>query len=81
MIQREEMLTTYIGKGIAIPHGVSDAKDAIKKSGISILQFPKGIDYDGEKAYLVIGIAGVGNEHLGILANIAETMEEADEEW
>ncbi len=79
MIEREDVVTTYIGKGIAIPHGVSTAKETIKKSGISILQFPEGIDFGGEKAYLVVGIAGVKNEHLDILANIAGTMDEADE--
>lgn len=79
MIEREDVITTYIGKGIAIPHGVGTAKETIKKSGISILQFPEGIDFDGEKAYLIFGIAGLANEHLDILANIAGTMEEADE--
>lgn len=80
MIERENMMTTYIGKGIAIPHGVVAGKEDIKRSGISILQFPEGVDFDGEKAYLVIGIAGVGDEHLGILANIAATIEEENEQ-
>lgn len=80
MIEREDMLTTYMGKGIAIPHGVSTAKETIKKSGVAILQFPQGIDFGDEKAYLVIGIAGFENEHLGILASVATTLEEADEE-
>ena len=80
MIERENMMTTYIGKGIAIPHGVAAGKEDIKRSGISILQFPEGVDFDGEKAYLVIGIAGIGDEHLGILANIAATIDEEDEQ-
>ncbi|WP_070000742.1 PTS mannitol transporter subunit IICBA [Cellulosilyticum sp. I15G10I2] len=76
MLQREEDLTTYIGNGTAIPHGVSDAKERIHKTGISILQFPDGIDFGEGIAYLVIGIAGIGNEHLMILANLAEMLEE-----
>ena len=76
MLQRENDLTTYIGNGTAIPHGVSDAKERIHKTGISILQFPDGVDFGEGIAYLVIGIAGIGNEHLMILANLAEMLEE-----
>ncbi|MFZ5969415.1 MAG: PTS mannitol transporter subunit IICBA [Bacillota bacterium] len=76
MIQRENDLTTYIGNGIAIPHGVSSAKMQIKKTGISILQFPEGVDFGEGVAHIVVGIAGVGNEHLTILSNLAEIMED-----
>ena len=76
MLQREEDLTTYIGNGVAIPHGIGAAKKEVKKTGISILQFPQGVDFGEEKAYLIIGIAGAGNEHLEILANLASIMED-----
>jgi PTS system mannitol-specific IIC component len=78
MLEREEELTTYIGEGVAIPHGVGAAKKQIKKTGISILQFPEGVDFEGETAYLVIGIAGLGNEHLKVLANLSEMLEDND---
>jgi len=76
MLDREEEMSTYIGQGVAIPHGVGSAKKKIKKTGISILQFPEGVNFEGETAYLVIAIAGVGNEHLKILANLSELIEE-----
>nr|WP_276526106.1 PTS mannitol transporter subunit IICBA [Halanaerobium congolense] len=76
MLDREKEMSTYIGQGVAIPHGVGAAKKKINKTGISILQFPDGIDFEGETAYLVIGIAGVGNEHLKVLANLSELIEE-----
>lgn len=76
MLDREKEMTTYIGQGVAIPHGVGAAKKKIKKTGISILQFPDGVDFEGETAYLVIAIAGVGNEHLKVLANLSELIEE-----
>ena len=79
MIERENDLTTYIGKGIAIPHGVGKAKENIKKSGMVVLQFPAGIQFGDELAYMVIGIAGVGNEHLSILSNIATAISEDDD--
>ena len=78
MVQRDSELSTFIGNGTAIPHGVSDAKKKIKKTGISILQFPDGVDFDGNTVYLVVGIAGVGNEHLMILANLAEIVEDEE---
>ena len=76
MIERENDLTTYIGNGVAIPHGVGKAKSHIKKSGIVVFQFPEGVDFDGEKAYIIIGIAGVGDEHIEILSNIATIIGE-----
>jgi len=76
MLDREKEMSTYIGQGVAIPHGVGSAKKKIKKTGISILQFPEGVDFEGDTAYLVIAIAGVGNEHLKILANLSELIEE-----
>ena len=71
MLNREQELSTYIGKGIAIPHGENAVKDTIKKTGIVVLQYPEGVQFGDETAHLVIGIAGVGNDHLAILANIA----------
>ncbi|MEG1285251.1 MAG: PTS sugar transporter subunit IIA [Romboutsia sp.] len=76
MLEREKLMTTFMGMGVAIPHGVNEAKKEILSSGIVILQFPKGIDFDGELAYLIIGIAGVGNEHLEILSNIAIVLDD-----
>ena len=76
MLEREKVMTTYMGMGVAIPHGVNEAKKEILSSGIVILQFPNGIDFDGEKAYLLIGIAGVGDEHLEILSNIAVVLDD-----
>ena len=75
MVQRENDVTTYMGNFIAIPHGTDEAKKYIKKSGISIIQVPNGVDFgtpEEEKMVTVLfGIAGVENEHLDILSQIA----------
>lgn len=76
MLEREEIVSTYIGMGVAIPHGVGEAKKEVKKSGIAVLQYPNGIKFGDEVAYLVVGIAGVGDEHLTILSNIAMSLED-----
>lgn len=74
MLQREEEITTYIGEGVAIPHGVGSSKKSIISSGLSVLQFPDGVSFGDEKAYLVIGIAGKDDEHLSILQALANIM-------
>ena len=79
MVDRENMVSTYMGMGVAIPHGTSDAKEDVKKTGIVVMQYPEGVDFGEEKAYLIIGIAGVGDEHLEILGNIVASLE--DEEF
>ena len=78
MKEREKITTTYLGMGIAIPHGTDSAKQSVHHSGITIVQYPEGVDFDGEKAYLVIGIAGVGDEHLELLARVSEALEDED---
>ena len=76
MIEREKLLTTYMGMGLAIPHGTSEAKDSVKKTGIVLVQYPDGVDFGDEKAQLVFGIAGIGDEHLDLLQKICEALED-----
>ena len=78
MVDRENMVSTYMGMGVAIPHGTSNAKEDVKKTGIVVMQYPEGVDFGDEKAYLVIGIAGVGDEHLEILGNIVASLEDEE---
>ena len=78
MQEREKLITTYMGMGVAIPHGTSQAKGTVKKTGIVFLQYPEGVDFDDEKAQLVFGIAGIGDEHLDLLAKICEVLEDEE---
>lgn len=74
MVEREKTFSTFMGNGLALPHGVEAAKKEIKSSGIAVMTFPEGTDWDGNKVNVVIGIAGVGEEHLDILSVIADKM-------
>ena len=74
MVEREKTFSTFMGNGLALPHGVEAAKKEIKSSGIAVMTFPEGTDWDGTKVTVVIGIAGVGEEHLDILSVIADKM-------
>ena len=78
MLRREKLATTCLGMGLAIPHGTSDAKERVLRSGIVVLQYPDGVDFDGEKAHLIVGIAGVGDEHLEILARLSASFEDEE---
>ncbi len=78
MMQRELEAPTSFGIGLSIPHGTFATKEAIKKSGIVVLLSPEGVAWNDETVKLIIGIAGVGNEHLDILANIAGKIDDPE---
>ncbi|MCM1089813.1 MAG: PTS mannitol transporter subunit IICBA [Butyrivibrio sp.] len=78
MIERERLVSTYMGMGIAIPHGTSEAKAFVQRTGIVLLQYPEGVEFGDEKAQLVFGIAGVGDEHLELLAKICDALEDEE---
>lgn len=79
MRQREETVSTYMGNGLAIPHGTNETKDAILASALSVVRYDGGVDWAGEPATFVIGIAGRGDEHLEILSQIAILFSDDDE--
>ena len=71
MLERESSVSTYMGNLLAIPHGTNEAKDLIRRSAMSLLRYEEPIDWGGESARFVVGIAGLENEHLEILSKIA----------
>ncbi len=77
MLAREQSMSTSLGNGVAIPHGIYENRDHILKTGLSVLQLAEPIDWDGEeKVFLVVGIAASSDEHVGVLANLAEVVED-----
>ncbi|MFP2769537.1 phosphoenolpyruvate--protein phosphotransferase [Oceanisphaera sp. KMM 10153] len=75
MLAREAQTATYLGQGIAIPHGTQESRHLIKKTGIKAMHLPNGVPWgDGEKVYLVLGIAAGSDEHLGLLKQLAGTL-------
>lgn len=76
MQERERLVSTYMGMGVAIPHGTTQAKGTVKKTGIVFLQYPEGVDFGAEKAQLVFGIAGIGDEHLDLLGKLCTLLED-----
>ena len=77
MKKREEVVSTFLGNGVAIPHAINEYKKEILNTGIVITQYKDGIDYgDGNIAYILIGIAGNDDEHMEILSKIAIAISE-----
>ncbi len=71
MLERENSVSTYMGNFLAIPHGTNEAKDKIRRSALSVIRYDEPVDWGGEEARFVVGIAGIENEHLEILSKIA----------
>lgn len=79
MLEREELTSTFMGNHVAIPHGTEDARDLVKKTGLSVVTVPNGVDFgDGNIVKVLIGIAGKGDDHLEILSNIAIVLSEEE---
>src|SRR5512139_572947 len=79
MLAREKVANTFLGNGIAIPHGLPKDRDLIQRTGIAVVQVPDGLQWNrGETVYLVVAIAARSDEHIGILANLTNVL--TDEE-
>jgi mannitol/fructose-specific phosphotransferase system IIA component len=77
MLAREEIQSTYLGNGIAIPHGEFDDLKSIYHTGVSVLQLPGGVEWEpGERVYLVIGLAATTDEHVGVLSNLVQVLQD-----
>ena len=78
MLGREKVANTYLGSGIAIPHGLLKDRDLIHSTGLAVVQVPDGVEWNpGETVRLVVAIAAASDEHLQILANLTQVL--ADE--
>ncbi|TCP93204.1 phosphocarrier protein HPr /PTS system D-fructose-specific IIA component (F1P-forming) (Frc family) [Cricetibacter osteomyelitidis] len=79
MLAREHQTSTFLGNGIAIPHGTLDTRDMVKNTGVQVFQFPKGIEWsEGNIAYVVIGIAARSDEHLALLRQLTHVLGDED---
>ena len=77
MMKREQVTATYLGNGIAIPHGLPQDRELIQYTGLSVLQLPEGVEWNsGEIVYLVVGIAARSDEHIDVLAKLTDVLED-----
>jgi phosphocarrier protein FPr len=78
MRDREAIISTYLGNGIALPHGTSEAQATILRTGLAVVQYPGGVPWGDEPARLVIGLAATSDEHIGILSRLAGILGDAE---
>jgi len=74
LFEREESVSTYIGEGVAIPHGTNESREHIERAAIAYLQFPDGVDWDGNQVQVCIAIASRSEEHVDILQSLATVL-------
>ena len=74
MHERETSVSTYMGNGLAIPHGTNEAKDTIRSTGMSFVRYSDPVDWNGKPAEFVVGIAGAGQDHMALLTRIAQVF-------
>src|SRR5262245_6536874 len=78
MHEREAIISTYLGNGIALPHGTGENQESILQTGLAVAQFPAGVPWGDEKALLVIGLAAKSEEHIPVLSRLAGGLEDAE---
>jgi phosphotransferase system HPr (HPr) family protein len=78
MHAREAIVSTYLGNGIALPHGTNEAQPSIRRTGLAVIQFPAGVPWGDEPARLVIGLAATSDEHIAILSRLAGILDDAE---
>jgi len=75
MLGREQVANTYLGNGIAIPHGLPEDRDLIKRTGVAVVQAPAGVTWNpGETAQLIVGIAAKSDEHIEVLRRLTRVL-------
>jgi PTS system mannitol-specific IIA component/phosphocarrier protein FPr len=74
MLERERQISTSLGEGFAIPHGTDESRRWIRETMLAFLQFPDGVEWDDDDVIVCVGIAAVGDEHVGVLASLARVL-------
>ncbi|MFE0525960.1 PTS sugar transporter subunit IIA [Micromonospora parva] len=74
MLAREQSVSTYIGEGVAIPHGTLNSKESVQRDALAVLRFPAGVDWDGFDVRVCVAIAAAGDGHVDILAQLASVL-------
>ena len=74
MVERELAFSSYLGEGVAIPHGTDESRELVERTALTYLRFPGGVDWDGHEVTVCIGIAARGDEHMAVLGGLARVL-------
>jgi mannitol/fructose-specific phosphotransferase system IIA component len=79
MTEREKSISTYVGEGVAIPHGTDESRQFVTRTALAVLQFPGGVDWDGNEVKVAVAIASSGTEHVAVLSALAQILMEPEQ--
>ncbi|MFC6043483.1 PTS mannitol transporter subunit IICBA [Nocardioides hankookensis] len=79
MHEREGSVSTAMGNLLAIPHGTNEAKAGVQRTALSFVRYPDGIDWNGREVKYVVAVAALGNEHLKLMARLAQVFTDPDQ--
>ena len=79
MQEREQSLSSYVGEGFAIPHGTDESRAHVRRGALAFLQFPDGVDWDGEDVRACVAIAAATDEHVSVMATLARVLVEPEQ--
>jgi mannitol/fructose-specific phosphotransferase system IIA component len=79
MIEREQSISTFIGEGVAIPHGTDASRALVRRTALAVLAFPGGVDWDGNDVRMCVAIAARGEEHVTVLSGLAQILMEPEQ--
>ena len=74
MLERERSVSTFIGEGVAIPHGTDESRALVRQTTLGVLQFPAGVEWDGQRVTICVAIAAKGDEHVTVLSALAQIL-------
>lgn len=74
MAERERQLSSYVGEGFALPHGTDASRALVRHAALAFLQFPDGVDWDGQDVRACVAVAARADEHVAVLAQLATVL-------
>jgi mannitol/fructose-specific phosphotransferase system IIA component len=74
MHERERTVSTFVGRGTALPHGSTAARQHVRRTSLAVLQFPHGVDWDGDPVSICVAIAADGDGHSHLLSTLATML-------
>jgi mannitol/fructose-specific phosphotransferase system IIA component len=79
MAERERMMSSFVGEGFALPHGTDAARSLVRRATLAFLQYPDGIEWEGERVHVCVAIAATGDEHVGVMSSLAQILLDPDQ--
>jgi phosphocarrier protein FPr len=75
-LKREYITSTYLDRGVALPHGTQDDTGMIRKKGIVVLQVPEGVNWgQAQTATVIAAIAAPQESRLLLMRNLVKLLQ------